>query len=723
MLDVDPPLLVLNPYVFDDYNLDGALQQLKNAGLDQLVSYRRNMYQKQASYVFEPLARSLVANTPGYRLLERFHMPRHKWNERPLTSQERLIEEQMAEQAIRQRHGLSDRESLRLHPNAYREYNRAVFGIDETTRYDRQNVSEAPPMERARNFFKQIIIRDSAVPGEVLEEVRTVGTTDEDGSTSWQRLFIKTDKMEFRTDGESLVNYAGQQGFLSSPDMRLMRSISVYFIREMALHLFDSSREEQDYAKVIEQLLTDQAKRVTDELSALATADIRSDHFSTFATLLTMPSDYDEELENFAITVPILPGNNNVESLISRENFNKAEHETLGRIRKRPFDDQTTRLLQYEHPVAPVPDLNTQAADLVLHLPKLDRALVPRIYGYTVQGYDAHKQLYDLRYTPEADPYSECDTPIPDSARVELSHVYAEIGMQELATLVYSSSSLTVGELARHISETNQYFIPVESTPYRVPERLEDYAEEVREGKLNLQCVGASHFLRSSLEKVFGAASTSTISGDSIPASGTKINAMRHQQTTFTDPETMLLYILDCTPVRPNRLGWRSALSNHASRRGRRLGSKALGATRIVPVASTTRPEQVSADIGDTSEVPNTTYRGELISQAKDAITLQLRMVLGQDGAPITQGHMYEHVAGLGEDDIVYRSLSATVLAAEGRLDKEQAVRLRQYINNLRNCRDRSLLRKLDPNGYTSQPYLMNMLYEHADQLVRLLPE
>lgn len=135
--DDDTPHLTFDFDILDGGDMERIATLLKPQGLDQLLEYRRELFDAQAPHLFRPLTEALVTNTPGYRLLESFNLDRYTWDERPLTPVERILEERAAEETIRRRHGLGD-DQLARHPAARIELARAIQRLDETTRYDRR---------------------------------------------------------------------------------------------------------------------------------------------------------------------------------------------------------------------------------------------------------------------------------------------------------------------------------------------------------------------------------------------------------------------------------------------------------------------------------------------------------------------------------------------------------------------------------------------------------
>lgn len=721
--DNDSPFLALNPYMFGGRGLRGVMGLLRNAGLDRLLEYRQDLYQKQSKFIFEPLATSLIANTPGYRLLESFNTSRHEWGERPLTAIERLIEEQAAEQAVRRRYGLDDHDLLRLHPNALKEYGRATFRLDEATRFDRRTLPEKPPMERALDFFSQLIIDDAAVEGQVLEDVRVVSGHYPSGYP-FRLLRITTDEGSFQTDGETVVNFAEAQGFLTTPDTSRARSVSARIVSDMVLRLFDEARGTDDYAEILEELRTHYTDELIDDLSQLAAGDLSDQPFNQLVTLLVAPTEADEVVDNYFVKVPLstdIPLSNR---LIPRKEFKEARRGTVGHVRKRPFEDQDMRIMGYVLVDEALAGIDG-SADMVLHLPDLPDARMPRVYGYEVVGHDAEEQLFGLQYTPEADPYAECPTLIPNESRSELARAYADIGLHELAMLVHGSPDLTVGQLTRLVSKTNRYPLPTDSITIEIPSSLAGYADQARKGRLDLQCVGSSHFLRLSLQTIFGSSAVGTISGDVIRATSTRITTLGHQQTTFIEPGTGRLYILDSTPTGRSITLWRQLLSDQLGAIRRELGKGIVKEVRLERTAPT-MPNSHSVVPGapetiEPSEGSIATYRSSLLQQTKDALILQLRVLLGHDGQLLSRDRLLDEVLRRGNDDVVFRSLSAVFVAAQDQLSKEEADRLVRYIEVLRDCSDPSILRQVDPNDYASSPHLMSVLHTHMSQLARLV--
>jgi hypothetical protein len=716
----DAPTLALNPYVFGSTQFGAVLQLLRNTGLDVLLAHRQQLRQEQSAAVFEPLARAVVANTPGYRLLESFNTMQHRWQERPLTPTERLIEEQSAEKLIRARYGLNETDPLPLHHAVRTDLNRALRRIDEATRYDRIQLPEIPPRKRALTFFFDVIANELNLEEGQPLKIDTIRRPTAAGKEHPQ-LYVATSKTAFYAEGESVVTFAESQGLLSTPNMSRTQRISALLVGDMALCLFDSAQEGRNYTELLDELLDRHTAELIRDMNALDNGTLAPTRLSALLTLLTAPSEVDERLDGPWMLVPQPAGLAGTNRVVSRSEYRRELRETLGHIRKRPFEDNDVRVLQYSRRDETLAPLDETEASVILHLPHLDQSLMPRIMGYEPVGYDTERRLYGLRYTPEADPYAECRTLIPAESRRSLAATYADMGLRELAAFVHSTENLTVGQLARLIARTNHYILPGQSEPADIPETLAEFAKQVKNGRLGLQCVGSSHFLRASLQQVFGRFAAGVIGGDSLPPGGRRLSMVGHQQTTFIDPETGRLYILDATSSGFHPALLREAITQQLGELRRLLSwsaLKSLQPERMAPPAPHTPPDP------NTPQAPTDTqvleYRNRLIEQTKDALILQLRMVYGQNGQPLAQDRMFEAVANLPGDDILFRSLSTAILASQGRLAREEAQHLAQYIQAMRHCNDQALLRKLDPNGYTTQPRLIDALQTHLNQLARL---
>lgn len=99
---------------------------------------------------------------------------------------------------------------------------------------------------------------------------------------------------------------------------------------------------------------------------------------------------------------------------------------------------------------------------------------------------------------------------------------------------------------------------------------------------------------------------------------------------------------------------------------------------------------------------------------------MQLRMINGSNGRPLPHDDLMEQTAGLHPDDIVFRTLSTAILSVGERADPEEPARMLRYIRALKDCQDRPLLRRVDPNEYTRQPRLLNTLESALSEIARL---
>jgi hypothetical protein len=736
--DEDTPMLTLDYDHADHQDMHNVAAMLGPLGLGELLAYRRELFNEQSPHLFEPLVEALVSNTPGYRLLESFNLDRYTWNERPLTPVERLLEEQAAEESVRRRHGVPAGQDLRTHSAARADLTRAVLRLDETTRYDRHALPETDsPATRAIKFFKGLAADElgSSVRGTEIHSIKTVtyGMPADPPPTGDRRpllpqkepgaynvIRIVTDAETVNHSTESFVTWAQSMDYLSSPGQARLRGISTFLVTDALTTLLDEDGADINYSELLEELLARYTGSLTESYRDFVSANIASRQFGTLATLLAMPSEFYEELDSFILAYDKRQGFEPLRAL-SRREYKRGMRETLGSIKKRPVDDTSQRIIQYHDADPELGGFDEDEADLILKLKAISDGLFPTIPGYQPLGLDTERKLFALRYTPEADPYTECATIIPDQARLALAQTYADVGLHELAMLVHGTPDMTVSQLTRDISRTNRYILPRDAFMPKFPANLADYAGQIgADGRLHMQCVGSSHFLYLSLKEVFGGEAVSIINGDTLPSLGRRLPRVGHQQTPFTDPETNQLYILDATSRGVSTIEVRNAVSGYTDALRRLVGLHVLKQL-IRPRTAPAAPERPHFESTEARTVASPeAHRQVLLEQNRDTLIMQLRMVYGTDGRPMRHDDLMEQTAKLHTDDIVFRTLSTAILAAGGQAEPEDPSRIMRYIQALQDCDDRALLRKVDPFEYTRQPRLLHALEKALAEIARL---
>jgi hypothetical protein len=286
--------------------------------------------------------------------------------------------------------------------------------------------------------------------------------------------------------------------------------------------------------------------------------------------------------------------------------------------------------------------------------------------------------------------------------------------------LVEGNPDLTVSQLAQNISQTNKYSLPSKTQLTEIPDTIAGYAEQVKNGKLLMQCVGSSNFMKLSLENAFGIGSAGVIGGTELPSHGRRISAIGHQQTTFVDPETSQQYILDATSSSNDIAFIRESVS--ASLQDLRKAFSSTGRAienRKAPIVAeaTDGVQEVLVNEKASEEV-----KIRLLEKNKSNLISQLRMMYGAEGVPLPEQRLYETIVKRGANDLIYRTIQITSRAARGDMQYSEAKQTLQYLQSLRASTDEGLLFRLDPNNYQNQPQLLRTLESTLTQIILTEP-
>lgn len=181
----------------------------------------------------------------------------------------------------------------------------------------------------------------------------------------------------------------------------------------------------------------------------------------------------------------------------------------------------------------------------------------PQIPGYELNAHT--KNVYEFT-KGQSDPYIDCGVAIPPGDRKALAEEYQALGLTKLSQDVMSADHFTVSDLAKAIRDNSDYYVPKEVIHVSEDPGFADFQPFVKDNKVQLQCSGAGHFLKLSLNKVFGQSNSEVVSGLSFGNNGQVTLGSTHGQTQFEhNGET---YILDATPGRtPLELAGRMEMS------------------------------------------------------------------------------------------------------------------------------------------------------------------
>lgn len=239
-------------------------------------------------------------------------------------------------------------------------------------------------------------------------------------------------------------------------------------------------------------------------------------------------------------------------------------------------------------------------------------------------------------FEPEAhDPYEGADQLSVDPAQAAaLASAYRRLGLEDLATLLENSESLSVKGVADAIRQMSEYYLP-HFTAEMTIKNLEDASQLVQHGKLRLQCDSAAQLTALSLQRC--GIHAYVIAGRSITAKDEFISQAGHSQVAVIDDNT--LYIVDPTPT-GNTLA-AGALANE-SRPGTLTETiKPEPAASLAPIpppaAPPERPPQPTpAELLTGSRQRLETYLHSVLRE-KDQDKLYQRLISLRPGDPLRQ--------------------------------------------------------------------------------------
>lgn len=721
--DQPDPAVTLNPHILDTRQFIQVRDRLSPLGLDNLLAHRQDMLTQQADNRLEFIARSIVADTPAYRLLESF-IGRTELQERPLTTAERMLEEQAIEHRTRTRHGIDAHTPLRHNHAAWREATRDTQQLDEVTRFDHVTTPQDTPIFRAKQMFWELARAEFETPASkkhfgTIQAIETVNR-----ASFGQTIQLTCEREDVLWDPASFFTLATALQHMATPNSLVGRSISEPLLADMALRLFTKDNS-TPYEQTLEELLAKYTATLVTDLTKFATLDHRPQSFRYCATTLLVPQEATHDVGAGIVLIPcrdrteLSPSQN----VISRREYAQAAKERVGVVRKRPAYDDGVRLLHFTSANQELPTLPHDDLDLVIKLDEWNDRLDVTTHGYELVSRDAETQTLGYRYSAEADPYVTCDVLVPAEAQRQLAQSYMDIGLVDLAARIGAQEPLTVTGLTAAISQTNRYTLPRRGSVHPVPEDLAGYAELVDDGRLAMQCTHAARFLSLSLQQAFSKGSAHSLDGLVMGSSTNRLSRLGHAQTVFIDPASQTLYILDATPSQGDSIQiWRDMLAGRRGRTNSKLSQIGLRRTVLAPTVDASAPQApAGSDLGiraiNQSIAERESQRQQQFSAATHNFVLQLRMLFGKDGQPLAEAALREQIAALPSHDVLFRTVSALV-----RADFTELAAVHTFTQSLQACTDPMVLRQVDPRGYSRQPLLLPTIERNIHALMRLAP-
>jgi hypothetical protein len=499
----------------------------------------------------------VVTDSPVHKFLESLTMQNPSYNnDRPLNNAEKMIREAQAEQEVKKQFGMNPNDSISSDLNAARALQRQNYSLDEEqVRENPTNRASAQSTEPIKHYFTEAVqqlLPDGEwrreIEGKPVEvarvapgrySLRTEGSlTNEIPSIGFNDI---TSHLSESFDLEPTVDkWAGRHilhsALWASCNPEASDDILKFVLEDTPNDLFEGLVRDPDAYTAISKPKNDDVKVYDSMESYRRDVELHASYRSTVEKGAT--SDHREKHK----TAELRKDTNYYGfGFLDSQTIEDKKAETFGSVINYNSDN-TTRLIQgvprnYDLPPA------QGNADLVL-ITKADPALDPRIPGFRLMSHTG--DVYEFVKETD-DPYRECQVQLPTDERVMLATQYYELGLETLAQDVLFTEHLTVNDLAGFIKRNSEYHTPDQAVKVSDNPTFGDFTNYVVDDKLQVQCTGAAHFLRLSLDGVFGDNSATTTRGLKLGGPGT-VNGLLHRQTQFEYNGEA--YILDATPAR-----------------------------------------------------------------------------------------------------------------------------------------------------------------------------
>ncbi|HEY1064315.1 MAG TPA: hypothetical protein VGE30_03415 [Candidatus Saccharimonadales bacterium] len=355
--------------------------------------------------------------------------------------------------------------------------------------------------------------------------------------------------------------------------------------------------------------------------------------------------------------------------------------------------DFTSRLVMMSRASLPR-DLprSVPAADLVLEFSEGSLVGLVTVPGYRLLA--SHNNRYQYSKL-EDDPYERCDVSLPDTA--ELLSYYEGERYDVLATVVRTGKLQSVADLVRAIKKSSDYTYDVsaEEVPYT---RI-----QVRQGRPQVQCTGAAHILKESLEILFGMGEVQIVAGTNLHYEVDQLTGVGHAQVAATlEGKT---FLLDATPG-----GGGDGPDRDTRHRLRDLFRRA--GPQLLPYVVPPDREELIPDFDSSestmSQLPPTTPR-----ELRNGLELYLRAALDHK----TDVVLLEGISKLPEADPVRRTLSLAVQSTGRHGITSDVEQLREYLQGYPSLSP-AQLKQYGLRAYSRD--IMKVLAEYVDNLQQL---
>lgn len=328
--------------------------------------------------------------------------------------------------------------------------------------------------------------------------------------------------------------------------------------------------------------------------------------------------------------------------------------------------------------------------------------------NFTIPGFRTvciRGQSIDFVYDANDDPRLPCKIEVPTGGIAVLEAVWRKAGLESMADKL--KDVRTVRQLELVIQHSSDYV--VKATGRASTDSIEDLAAAYLkpDGRLGLQCTGANHLLKSSLDIAFGNGLAAVFEGTAIQArAGDKLSSIGHAQVKFISPDTGKIYHLDATPSMP----------------GEQIEQMYADEFQIAKPTA-----------GELSETPRQRKHNQMTKEAQQAQIMSITEgqlfpdICRWAGLPVgkatSRDRLLEWGATRSKHDPIYRTLSLAIRSQHGNATHEDALELRHYLTlAAKRLQDSSHLKKqLGLEGYDQSK--ITRLNQAVSELARILPK
>lgn len=349
------------------------------------------------------------------------------------------------------------------------------------------------------------------------------------------------------------------------------------------------------------------------------------------------------------------------------------------------------------------------------------------VAGFAPVAKDGDKIYF--AYTPEHDPNTPAEVPLPTDTLQSLISQYENAGLLVLAKKLHAKMPRTVEDL-RHQLATYARYASGDGGPKSVfagtiSELADAYAVD---GRMHYQCTGASQLLKLSLQQLFGTESARPIEGQVFDPTSQHIGPVGHAQVLFTHEGRQ--YYVDATPAQADTRGigllaLRPLISRFSSLLLRQFASQQPEQRQVVPV-----PPVVSSFAPEAEHVAVVPEKPVFTNEQADAEVSILRdrqllpVLYSYFGVPHDEGgkgKLYKEVMQLPEGDPSRRVLEMTHRLPAGNMSAEEVRSLREYIHNIQSLSPSSPLFSLIDYQSPAQLKVLEGIVKQAEAVLAKL--